>query len=161
MPLENPKRSELTGIIPRCEFSSPMATSLFVFFVSLRSIVRSRVDLELENLALRHQIALLQRSVKKRPKLTPTDRISARAILPPLLLLALTSLKPDTISTKRQDAVHRALTNGAHLLRAIDGPSPSPGKGFAPHAKTSESGLELHGERLHGQRGNAKRNRVR
>jgi len=52
-----------------------MATSLFVLFATLRSILRSRVDLQLENLALRHQIGVLQRSVKKRPKLTPTDRI--------------------------------------------------------------------------------------
>jgi hypothetical protein len=33
------------------------------------------MDLQLENLALRHQIRVLQRSVKKRPKLTPADRI--------------------------------------------------------------------------------------
>ena len=52
-----------------------MATSLFVLFAALRLILRSRVDLQLENLALRHQIGVLQRSVKKRPKLTPVDRI--------------------------------------------------------------------------------------
>ena len=50
-----------------------MATSLLVLFVTLRLILRSRVDLQLENLALRHQIGVLQRSVKKRPKLTPVD----------------------------------------------------------------------------------------
>jgi len=33
------------------------------------------VDLQLENLALLHQIGVLQRSMKKRPKLTSTDRI--------------------------------------------------------------------------------------
>jgi len=51
-----------------------MPTSLLVLFDALRSILRSRVDLQLENLALRHQIGVLQRSVK-RPKLTSTDRI--------------------------------------------------------------------------------------
>ena len=51
-----------------------MPTSLLVLFVTLSSILRSRVDLQLENLALRHQIGVLQRSVK-RPKLTSTDRI--------------------------------------------------------------------------------------
>ena len=51
-----------------------MATSLFVLFVTLRSILRSRVDLQLENLALRHQIGVLQRSVNK-AKLTPFDRL--------------------------------------------------------------------------------------
>src|SRR5215469_2751432 len=73
--LENPEGSELTGIILRCEFSPPMATSLFVLFATLRSILRSRVDLQLENLALRHQIGVLQRSAKKRPKISTIDRI--------------------------------------------------------------------------------------
>ena len=75
MPLENPKRSEPTRIILRCEFSPPMPTSLLALFVTLRSILRSRVDLQVENLALRHQIGVLQRSVKKRPKLTSMDRL--------------------------------------------------------------------------------------
>src|SRR5215469_14140508 len=75
VPLENPKRSELTRIILRCEFSPPMPTSLLALFVTLRSILRSRVDLQPENLALRHQIGVLQRSVKKRPKLTSMDRL--------------------------------------------------------------------------------------
>ena len=42
---------------------------------TLRSIFRSRATLELENLALRHQIGVLQRSVRKRPKLTAGDRL--------------------------------------------------------------------------------------
>jgi len=31
--------------------------------------------MELENVALRHQIGVLRRSAKKRPKLTPADRL--------------------------------------------------------------------------------------
>jgi len=42
---------------------------------ALSSTVRSRAALELENLALRHQIGVLQRSTRKRPKLTPVDRL--------------------------------------------------------------------------------------
>jgi hypothetical protein len=42
---------------------------------TLSSILRSRAALELENLALRHQIGVLQRSASKRPKLTPLDRV--------------------------------------------------------------------------------------
>src|SRR5215469_4582908 len=42
---------------------------------NLSSIFRSRAALELENLALRHQIGILQRSARKRPKLTPADRL--------------------------------------------------------------------------------------
>src|SRR5271166_2340978 len=42
---------------------------------ALRAIFRSRAALELENLALRHQIGVLQRSTTKRPKLTAGDRM--------------------------------------------------------------------------------------
>ena len=39
------------------------------------SLLKSRVSLQLENLALRHQIGVLQRSAKKRPKLVAADRL--------------------------------------------------------------------------------------
>ena len=52
-----------------------MLISLTVLLVALSSIFRSRASLELENLALRHQIGVLQRSARKRPKLTPVDRL--------------------------------------------------------------------------------------
>ena len=42
---------------------------------ALSSLFRARAALQLENLALRHQIGVLQRSVKKRPKLTAADRL--------------------------------------------------------------------------------------
>ena len=42
---------------------------------TLCSMFRTRAVLELENLALRHQIGVLQRSVAKRPKLTSGDRL--------------------------------------------------------------------------------------
>jgi putative transposase len=43
--------------------------------LALRSIIRSRAELQLENLALRHQICVFQRSARKRSKLTPLDRL--------------------------------------------------------------------------------------
>ena len=43
-------------------------------FVTLLASFRSRMALQIEILALRHQLGALQRSVK-RPKLTPTDRM--------------------------------------------------------------------------------------
>ena len=52
-----------------------MLISLAAFLPTLFSIFRSRAALQLENLALRHQIGVLQRSVRKRPKLTPLDRL--------------------------------------------------------------------------------------
>src|ERR1700704_5573794 len=42
---------------------------------TLRSMLRSRAALELEHLALRHQIGVLKRSARKRPKLTAADRL--------------------------------------------------------------------------------------
>src|SRR5499433_3816266 len=43
------------------------------FLTVFRSAFRSRVALELENFALRHQLNVLKRSVP-RPRLTPADR---------------------------------------------------------------------------------------
>ena len=50
-----------------------MLIFLTTFLAALRAIFRSRAALELENLALRHQIGVLQRSTTKRPKLTAGD----------------------------------------------------------------------------------------
>ena len=48
---------------------------ILLLLSTLRSIFRSRSALELEILALRHQIAVLQRAAGKRPRLTPADRL--------------------------------------------------------------------------------------
>ncbi|MGA3315970.1 MAG: NAD(P)-dependent oxidoreductase [Candidatus Korobacteraceae bacterium] len=50
--------------------------SLATLLITLSSIFRSRAALQLENLALRHQIGVLQRSARQRPKLTAVDRLS-------------------------------------------------------------------------------------
>ena len=47
-----------------------MLILLTTLLAALRAIFRSRAALELEILALRHQIGVLQRSTTKRPKLT-------------------------------------------------------------------------------------------
>jgi hypothetical protein len=52
-----------------------MLISLTRLLATLGSIFRSRGVLQLENLALRHQFGVLLRSAKKRPKLTPLDRL--------------------------------------------------------------------------------------
>jgi len=44
-----------------------------MFLATLSSIFRSRAALQLENVALRHQIGVLQRSARRRPRLTPVD----------------------------------------------------------------------------------------
>jgi putative transposase len=48
--------------------------SLRVIFAGARDAVRSRAALQMEVFALRHQLMVLQRSIK-RPKLTPSDRL--------------------------------------------------------------------------------------
>jgi hypothetical protein len=52
-----------------------MLISFATRFATLSSIFRSRAALQLENLALRHQIGVLQRAARKRPKLMPWDRL--------------------------------------------------------------------------------------
>src|SRR3984893_13105497 len=52
-----------------------MLILLSALLSTLYSMFRSRAVLELENLALRHQIGVLKRSARKRPKLTPADRM--------------------------------------------------------------------------------------
>jgi len=75
VPLENSRISEPTRIILvfefilRCLFLSPYCSPHW------GSAVRSRAELQLENLALRQQINVLRRSLKKRPKLSSGDRL--------------------------------------------------------------------------------------
>ena len=52
-----------------------MLISLTTLLTNLSSISHSRAALQLENLALRHQIGVLQRSIRNRPKLTLVDRL--------------------------------------------------------------------------------------
>jgi hypothetical protein len=72
--LENLEMSERTGII-LLSFSSPMLSPLTALFATLSSVLRSRSVRQLENLALRHQIGVLQRAAGKRLKLRPGDRL--------------------------------------------------------------------------------------
>ncbi len=52
----------------------PLGHLLSALLAALFTSFRSRAALQLEILALRHQVGVLQRSVK-RPKLTPADRL--------------------------------------------------------------------------------------
>jgi len=76
VPLENLERSErmrVTSFI-----ISSMLTTLMTLLATLSSIFRSRTALELENLALRHQIGVLRRTAAKRLKLTSADLCLAK-----------------------------------------------------------------------------------
>ena len=51
-------------------------TALFIaVLASLRALIHSRLELAAEILALRHQLAVLQRTTPKRPRLRPIDRL--------------------------------------------------------------------------------------
>jgi hypothetical protein len=79
-----------------------MLVFLTTFLSILPSILRSRAAVELENLALRHQIGVLQRSAARRPKLTSGDR---------LFWICLSRLWPDWRSAVGPETVvawHRA-----------------------------------------------------
>jgi putative transposase len=52
-----------------------MTAVFIVLLASLRTTIRSRFELWAEILALRHQIAVLQRTTSKRPRLRPIDRL--------------------------------------------------------------------------------------
>ena len=56
------------------EFLSLVLSALQVMSDAASAAFKSRAALQLENLALRHQLGVLRRSVK-RPKLTPADRL--------------------------------------------------------------------------------------
>jgi hypothetical protein len=58
--------------VSRNAVSMCILTTVLALF---RSAFRSRATVELENVALRHQLNVLKRSVKRRPKLTPVDRL--------------------------------------------------------------------------------------
>ena len=51
-------------------------TALFIaVLTALRASIRSQLELAAEILALRHQLAVLQRTTPKRPGLRPIDRL--------------------------------------------------------------------------------------
>ena len=52
-----------------------MARAFALLSTAIAPVLKSRASLQLENLALRHQIGVLQRSAKKRPKLVAADRV--------------------------------------------------------------------------------------
>ena len=56
-------------------YPTPMLILLSALLSTLGSMFRSRAVLELEHMALRHQIGVLKRSAGKRPRLTPADRL--------------------------------------------------------------------------------------
>ena len=56
-------------------FSGKMTALIVAVLASCRTTIRSRLELAAEVLALRHQLAVLQRTAPTRPRLRPIDRL--------------------------------------------------------------------------------------
>ena len=52
-----------------------MSSLISALLATLPSVCRSRAALQIEILALRHQLVVLHRSAPKRPRLSPADRM--------------------------------------------------------------------------------------
>ena len=71
MCLSKPQIIHNLNVLHRCKL--PLSSLLCAVIASVCDSLRSRAALEVEILALRHQLGVLQRSVK-RPRLTKSDR---------------------------------------------------------------------------------------
>ena len=115
------------------QFLHSMFRVLPVRAAALSSLLKSRASRQLENLALRHQIGVLQRSAKKRPRLTAADRMAKespepRPVQPPKMGQSWRLRKPAdcTIVTYPAEstgfpAVLRLPTARAHSPAGSDG----------------------------------------
>jgi hypothetical protein len=95
----------LIDVVLGLEYARPVASVLVSLVIVLRSAARSRTALHLEILALRHQVAVLNRSRSPRLRLTVADRVlwawlsQAWSGWRPALVL----VKPDTVLAWLED----------------------------------------------------------
>src|SRR6516164_5404820 len=118
-----------------------MMSVLVSFLRTLRTAARSRAELQLEALALRHQLQVLQRTQPRRVRLAKTDRW-LWVVLAHLWTgwrTALVIVKPETVIAwhrqgfrlwwtwksrrREQSRTHLSLNKDAPILRRIAGPS--------------------------------------
>src|SRR5215204_6965460 len=69
------KRLRLWNLYLIGNLLSSISGCLAFCLAGVASVLKTRAALQLENVALRHQIGLLQRSAKKRPQLHAADRL--------------------------------------------------------------------------------------
>jgi hypothetical protein len=96
--------------------------TLHVLTAAVSGTFKSRAALQLENLALRHQLGVLQRSVK-RPKLAPADRI--------LWGLAVRGVERLAVCSNHRQAEHCHCLAPQELQSVLDLESPSRPTGAA------------------------------
>jgi hypothetical protein len=87
-----------------------MLTVISALLASLSSIWHTRTALQLEALALRHQIGVLQRSSRTRPRLRPADRLLWASLSRVVLdwRHALMIVKPGTVITRHRKGFRSA-----------------------------------------------------
>jgi hypothetical protein len=89
-----------------------------VLLTLLRSIVKTRAALQIEIVALRHQVNVLRRSVPNRPRLRPSDRLfwTRLSRVWPDWRSALVLVKPETVVAKwiRSDCGNSPLRVSKH-----------------------------------------------
>ena len=160
VPLENPEISERMEVIPFIILKfSTMLISLTTLLATLSWILRSRAALQLENLVLRHQIGVLQRSAAKRPKLIPVDRLlwiclsrlwrdwrSALTIVKPETVIAWASCRLSAVLDVEGPA--RPTRTTAHFARGSrSDPQDVPGEsqlGCTPHPRRNAQARHPH-----------------
>src|SRR5471032_1917344 len=76
-----------------------MVALLCFMFAILSSPFKSKIRLEAENTALRHQLIVLRRQVRGRVRLTKNDRLLFVQLYPwvPSILKVLTIIRPETL----------------------------------------------------------------
>src|SRR6266851_3575095 len=94
-----------------------MSTVISALLATLSSVCQTRAVLQLEILALRHQLGVLRRSSRKRPRLTPTDRI---------LGMAVTSVARLASGTRHRQAGNGHRLASPRLPTVLDLEEPSP-----------------------------------
>jgi hypothetical protein len=75
VPLADSKVTEIIGVVPDPQTGWLGVRAGDDLSAGASSAVKTRAALQLENVALRHQIGVLHRSAKKRPQLHAPDRL--------------------------------------------------------------------------------------
>jgi hypothetical protein len=90
VPTRNPERAVVVGDLGRrlIPFPVSMTALLVACLAAFRASVRSRLELEAEILALRHQLAVLQRQAPRRPRLSRVDPLAVGTAVQDLAELA-------------------------------------------------------------------------
>src|SRR5215469_11420113 len=94
-----------------CRFLLLALNTLHVLAAAASAALKSRAALQLENLALRHHLGVLHRSVK-RPKLTPPDRV--------LWVMAVRSMERLAIGSGHRQTGHRDCLAPQELPSVLD-----------------------------------------